>query len=228
MLLTFLLAAAPPVSPPWEGPWPADVPRPIGASPIEATDYPADALRSGAQGIVRAALNVNARGRVTGCTILGSSGSASLDAATCRIMAKRARFTAAHDIGGRTVPSFVLERVTWRIGPGGAPQAEAAPDAYRGPSLREIAIAQYFSVGDYPAEALRKHEQGTVSFRLQLDANGRITACTVTGSSGSASLDAATCAIAQRRARFVPARDAAGNAVPASVTTYVQWKIRPR
>jgi len=88
-------------------------------------------------------------------------------------------------------------------------------------------VATLVNVEDYPAEALRKREQGTVAIRLDIDAAGRLTACTVTQSSKSASLDAATCRIMTERARFVPARDDRGRAVPDTMTTRVMWRIAP-
>lgn len=60
---------------------------------------------------------------------------------------------------------------------------------------------------DYPRDALQKGESGRVSFVLDVNSEGRVTACTITASSGSSSLDEATCRLARRRARFEPARD---------------------
>lgn len=57
---------------------------------------------------------------------------------------------------------------------------------------------------DYPMRALRNEEQGRVAIRMTVDPAGAITRCVVTSSSGSATLDDATCAIAQRRLRFLP------------------------
>lgn len=63
---------------------------------------------------------------------------------------------------------------------------------------------------DYPASALRAGEQGAVIMELVIDTTGRVAKCTVTTSSGSASLDAASCALVQRRARYKPATDSSG------------------
>jgi TonB family protein len=71
----------------------------------------------------------------------------------------------------------------------------------------------YFSTDDYPRDARRLREQGTVGFSVLVGADGRVTDCVVTSSSGSASLDAATCRIVRERARYRPARDPQGNAV---------------
>ncbi len=83
-----------------------------------------------------------------------------------------------------------------------------------------------FSVDDYPASAERKGEEGTVQANLAIDKAGRVSGCTILHSSGSKTLDNTTCSIMQRRARFVPARDVNGNAVPdAVVTPPVVWRL---
>lgn len=86
-------------------------------------------------------------------------------------------------------------------------------------------LATFFSDEDYPAEAIRNHEEGTVQFRLSVGADGRPTGCAVTASSGSAILDATTCRIVMERARFTPARDEKGNAVPDEVTARINWRL---
>jgi TonB family protein len=81
-----------------------------------------------------------------------------------------------------------------------------------------------FGPDSYPAAARRAGEQGRVVARLAVDADGAVTACAVTASSGSASLDARTCEQA-RLARFAPARDPRGRAVPAAYTLPVHWVL---
>lgn len=78
---------------------------------------------------------------------------------------------------------------------------------------------------DYPREARRQGAQGTVRMRIAVATNGRVSACSVTQSSGSALLDATTCRLAQRRFRYEPARDAQGRAVPDIVEDGQRWWI---
>jgi periplasmic protein TonB len=78
---------------------------------------------------------------------------------------------------------------------------------------------------DYPAAALRAEQAGTVRFRLDVDAGGRVTACSVTGSSGSSLLDNTACSLLKRRARFNPAEDANGTKIPAPYNGSFTWKI---
>jgi protein TonB len=70
---------------------------------------------------------------------------------------------------------------------------------------------------DYPNRAQREGREGTVTMRITVGANGRVSACTVTGSSGHSDLDSAACRGMQRYARFEPALNDAGN--PISATT---------
>ena len=82
-----------------------------------------------------------------------------------------------------------------------------------------------FSTDDYPEAALRRNEQGTVAFSLAVDRHGRGGQCIIASSSGSAILDQATCDILRRRARFVPARDASGNAVADLTNGRIRWQL---
>jgi protein TonB len=78
---------------------------------------------------------------------------------------------------------------------------------------------------DYPVAAVQAMQQGTVRFRVDVNAQGRVTNCTILRSSGSSILDATTCQLMQRRARFTPATDANGNPAPASLDEQYTWKL---
>lgn len=106
-----------------------------------------------------------------------------------------------------------------------APPAAAGATAPVPATRARAFLPGYFSTDDYPATARRNGESGTVSFSLAIDRDGRVTRCTVTKSSGSTSLDATTCAIIQRRARFTPARDERGKAVEDFTTARIRWDL---
>lgn len=78
-------------------------------------DYPADALRAGAEGLTRFALDVGPDGAVTGCRIIASSGFASLDAATCQVTVARARFSPGKDSAGNAVRGEYSNAISWQI-----------------------------------------------------------------------------------------------------------------
>ncbi|MBC7985639.1 MAG: energy transducer TonB, partial [Sphingomonadaceae bacterium] len=78
---------------------------------------------------------------------------------------------------------------------------------------------------DYPSASIRAEEQGTTGFRLSVGADGRVADCQITSSSGSSRLDQTACQMLRRRARFTPARDAAGNPTTSVYTSSVRWQI---
>jgi protein TonB len=76
---------------------------------------------------------------------------------------------------------------------------------------------------NYPAEARRRGEQGVVYYRVDVAVSGRVTACEITRTSGSRSLDEGTCAIFRDRMIYDPARDAEGRPVPGVDRGHVTW-----
>lgn len=82
-----------------------------------------------------------------------------------------------------------------------------------------------FNADSYPADAVRRAEEGRVVAKLQVDASGTPTSCVVKTSSGTDSLDRATCAVAMRNVRFDPARDVQGVAIGSSFTLPVRWVL---
>jgi protein TonB len=85
--------------------------------------------------------------------------------------------------------------------------------------------ASWATTSDYPTRDLREGNQGTTQFILTIDAEGRVEACAVTGSSGYPGLDKATCDNVSRRARFEPATDGGGNRVGGSYKGAIHWVI---
>ena len=78
---------------------------------------------------------------------------------------------------------------------------------------------------DYPEDAIRAHEEGVSLVRLIIDTDGRAEECAMVASSGSATLDRQSCALAQSRGRFRPARGAAGQAVRSVYVLRVVWNL---
>lgn len=81
---------------------------------------------------------------------------------------------------------------------------------------------------DYPRSAFEAGAGGTVYLRFIVGANGRVTGCTVTRSSGNAALDAVTCRLIMQRFRYRPARNARGKAVPDYVIGEHLWFVEKR
>ena len=82
---------------------------------ISNDDYPSRALRAEAEGLARYRLIVGTDGRVSSCEITTSTGNAQLDEATCRLIARRARFEPATDETGAKVLDSYTGTVRWQI-----------------------------------------------------------------------------------------------------------------
>lgn len=93
------------------------------------------------------------------------------------------------------------------------------------PARAKANLATYVSNDDYPASAQRDGQQGTSYFKLGVDPNGRVSSCTITQSSGSSALDAATCRLMKQRARFNPAHDDLGRPVGDIVVNKIRWVL---
>ena len=83
----------------------------------------------------------------------------------------------------------------------------------------------WLSDRDYRPAWIRRELTGTARFRLEISATGKVSGCRVTGSTGHAELDEATCMLVQRRARFEPARGSAGQPVAGSYAGSVLWRL---
>lgn len=86
---------------------------------VKGKDVPEWALEQGFHGVVRMRYRVGVDGRATDCRVVGSSGSAEIDAVTCRAVETRFRYRPWRDADGRPVPSTVLRDQEWDI-PGDA------------------------------------------------------------------------------------------------------------
>ncbi|GAA4040686.1 hypothetical protein GCM10022281_22060 [Sphingomonas rosea] len=86
-------------------------------------------------------------------------------------------------------------------------------------------LAALFSDEDYPADAIRRNEQGTTRFEVAVDPQGRVARCTILSSSGSAALDAATCRVIRTRARFIPATDSDGRPTSDAIRLLIRWVL---
>jgi len=109
--------------------------------------------------------------------------------------------------------------------PAPTPPAPPPPPRVVPPQRARANLNSYFSADDYPAAALRGNDQGTTGFSLTIGASGRVEACSVTSSSGSAALDQATCRILRSRARYTPARDQSGNPTSGRDSGRVTWRL---
>lgn len=89
----------------------------------------------------------------------------------------------------------------------------------------EVPLITYFNSNDYPMQAIRQEEQGTVSAVLLIDETGAIRDCMVQQTSGVAVLDAQTCMVFKSRAKFRPAIGVDGKPVRSSFTQRIRWEL---
>ena len=96
---------------------PARSARPRGDQSAWVTPdaYPSRDLNEGNEGAVGYLLAISASGNVTNCTVARSSGFPGFDAATCRELARRARFNAASDETGAKIGGSYSGTVRWTI-----------------------------------------------------------------------------------------------------------------
>ncbi|WP_158637808.1 energy transducer TonB [Novosphingobium taihuense] len=106
----------------------------------------------------------------------------------------------------------------WGLDPGQQQNLASLPAPLTSPS-------KWLKSSDYPKKALRKNEQALVSFRLMIDASGAPTLCRIQVATQSPEFKELTCELLMKRARFEPARDQSGTAVPSYHVNTVRWIV---
>jgi TonB family protein len=86
-------------------------------------------------------------------------------------------------------------------------------------------VHSFFRTDDYPSAAIRNEEQGTAGVRFWVSEEGRVRDCKVVESSGSAALDAQTCAMISKRGRYEPARTKTGDVVESISYARIRWEM---
>lgn len=97
-----------------------------------------------------------------------------------------------------------------------APQSSAAPASDQ---------AEWITVADYPAAAIRAGAQGNTAVDLEIGTDGRVTSCRIVESAGMAALDEAACTALRARAHFRPPVDASGTAVVSHYRRRIAWRL---
>ena len=81
---------------------------------FSSDDFPNIAMNKDQGGTVRVSLLIDESGKVADCTVVESSGAASLDSQSCYVITKRAQFKPALGLDGRAARSSLTQRITWR------------------------------------------------------------------------------------------------------------------
>jgi protein TonB len=112
-----------------------------------------------------------------------------------------------------------------RIVPPAAPPAPPPPRFTPKGAQPRGNPGSWATTDDYPSRALREEKEGVTRFTVQVSPEGRVTSCSVTGSSGTPELDDAACRAITRRARFNPATNGEGQPVAGTYSNSVRWQI---
>jgi periplasmic protein TonB len=86
--------------------------------------------------------------------------------------------------------------------------ATAMPTAPNSPARPRNSLTTWITMDDYPASAQRENREGAGEATLTVGADGRVSNCRISVSTGHADLDEAACRNITRRARFDPALNA--------------------
>ena len=196
------------------------VPRNYPGGWVVAYDYPSRSLAYDEEGTTGFRLTIGLDGKVSDCAIISSSGFALLDAATCKHITRRARFSPALDNDGNPIEGSYSNRVTWRLPemPSFAQQIDLVPSGPQATFGVRIEINEL----SYPLEALEKGMRGHANVLLLISETGNVTSCSVKTSTGSPLLDTRSCDLASKWT-FLPGRDFAGKAIAGDTSHEFVW-----
>lgn len=93
------------------------------------------------------------------------------------------------------------------------------------PVSMNTTIRKLFSSDDYPSQAVFGVQSGTAHIIALIDEKGQMADCMVVETSGIAVLDAQTCIIMHKRAKFSPAIGADGKPAKSTFTQRVRWEM---
>lgn len=82
---------------------------------LGSSDYPREALYNGYNGLVQFRLDISESGAVTGCNILHRTNPDEFADLSCKLLAKRAKFTPARDKDGKPVKSYFISKIRFVI-----------------------------------------------------------------------------------------------------------------
>ncbi len=85
--------------------------------------------------------------------------------------------------------------------------------------------SRWVTDGDYKSRWIREELVGRATFRLDINANGKVENCSITRSTGHAVLDQATCSLISKRARFKPAKASDGSPTSGVYTSSIRWQL---
>ena len=145
-------------------PVPLGLPFPDVRAVFSSDDMPAYVQMGGINRFVATRTTVRPDGTIQDCTVERGSGDAKLDAYTCAIIVRRAKFRPAKWVDGSTAYGVIRVPVTWAIG--GPPSKSEVQSAY--PPDMELTVTRL------PAGADRRT---SLALMIVVDENGRVVGC---------------------------------------------------
>lgn len=108
-----------------------------------------------------------------------------------------------------------------------APAAPPQPSAAGSTGDKPIPLnpGEWLKLSDYKADWLRADYEGTVSFRLNVDTDGAVRSCSLTGGSAPEEIKVVTCQLLQERARFKPAVTNEKKPISGVYTGTANWRL---
>jgi TonB family protein len=203
---------------------------------ISALDhYPAAARAELREGTAHVAVDIDAKGMVTACRLVESSGHDDLDAASCTKLRELGQFAAARDREDRPVEGRVTVEVNWHIpkqdnwAAVGADPGDGADVAVEAPDPETLARLQDgFEPPKENAPGQMLHGSGSLTAELMVDENGGVVSCTITteGVMEKAFQDGKN-SPCDRPPRLDPYRDDNGNPVKKRVRLKIAVEVDP-
>jgi len=146
-------------------PLPANGPLSDVRAVFSTDDFPVYVIQEGVSRIVLTRTTVRPDGSIQSCVAERPSGDAKLDAYTCGLILKRARFLPARWIDGSPAYGVIRLPISWLVGD---------PALSEEDTLRAVPPDLELSVNRLPKGA---HKIATVSLEVAADENGHVVSC---------------------------------------------------
>jgi TonB family protein len=210
------------------------------AASAQLADYPGGVTDHGS---VRVQLVIDTAGQIASCTVIRPTNIASLDSAACPFARQTLRFSPGTDKNGKPEAyrtEFTVHYVTPHVPQTAAdlPIMPHEPVIIEDPA-REVAQKKYGTRGpgratpaqrivgtdssNFASEAATYMKNGQVAVLVDVGTDGSPAGCSVVRTSGSRSLDNATCKYALGHFRYRPGTDYYGNPVVDEDLFTINW-----
>ncbi len=197
---------------------------PVSALAQQRIGTPEDWLRGmplsapAPDGPLTMSLDIGTDGKVSSCKVVYTTLRRELSERVCAHLKQNAHYLPAGRPDGTPVTGLDALSISFRAGGfalvtdfGGAVPANSP--------------GSWVTEDDYTEAARQRRSQGNAAVSFAIGADGRVNQCTLTHSSGDPTLDAQTCALIVRRARFKVPLSPVGAPLPVKGRTYVKWAL---